>query len=307
MIKRMLRPFVRKIAAFLNREDNLRRFRASRLYQELVLRNENEVSRMQEEYSALAADSDARNLLKLKERKYYSQNGEDGILLYLFSLVGAGEKTFIEFGIEDGVECNAANLALNFNWRGLFIEGSAALAGRARRFYHGRHGCSPERVRIINAFVTRENVNQLFSEHGPHGELALLSIDVDGNDYWIWDAVTAVKPRIVVIEYNASFGANRSVTVKYEPAFDRYQKHPSGWYHGASVKALAKLGERKGYVLAGCDSHGANAFFVRADIAKGQITPMTPEEAYYPSIPRLREATVEEQFARIAHLELVEV
>lgn len=288
-------------------ETNVRRMRWSKLYRELIQREDNQVARLQAEYAGLVRDPDKRARLRLHERKIFSQSGEDGLLLHLFSIVGAPGKTFIEFGIEDGTECNSANLAIHFGWRGLFIEGSPHLAEKARQFYHSRHRLDAGHVRVECAFVTRENVNELFAKGGFTGGLDLLSIDIDGGDYWVWEQVRAVNPRIVVMEYNASFGSEETVTVPYEPAFDRYRKHPSGWYHGASLAALTKLANTKGYLLAGCDSLGANAFFVRRDLAAGRLEEFTPAEAFYPSAPRLREKTQAEQMALLWHLPLVKV
>lgn len=307
MLKNRIKKIFRRIFERIESDVNIRRIKSWNLYREVVLRQENEIRRMQSEYPHLIADSSKKSAFRVHERRYYSQNGEDGILLYLFSKVGTRNKNFIEFGIEDGVECNAANLAINFGWSGLFIEGSPHLAQKARNFYHNRHKIPPERVKIVSEFLTIENVNQVFEQNLMTGEIDLLSIDIDGNDYWLWQSITCVNPRIVVIEYNASFGVERSITVEYDPAFDARRKHPSGWYHGASLRALVKLGKKKNYILVGCDSSGTNAFFVRADIAHGKIEEMFPDEAFYPSVPRLRVASQEEQFRTIQHLNFVEV
>ena len=125
-------------------------------------------------------------------------------------------------------------------------------------------------------------IDDLLVEVGADGEIDLLSIDIDGNDLWVWEAVARTSARVVVVEYNASFGPDRSVSVPYDPDFDRMARHPSGYYHGASVTALARLGARKGYVLAGCDSNGVNAFFVRGDCAPEIVPPADPAEAWRP-------------------------
>jgi hypothetical protein len=108
----------------------------------------------------------------------------------------------------------------------------------------------------------------------------ILSIDVDGVDYWLWRAATAISPRIVIIEYNASFGPEASVTVPYEPEFDRTEKGVNGHYHGASITALARLANQKGYVLLGCDRAGANAFFLRADLLNDSLYEVPPSRAH---------------------------
>jgi hypothetical protein len=302
-----LKRLLRRMDRSLFEENNIRRITSLHTFRELADRHPGLMNAMRSTHPELIRGLDKRARLQMAERRIYSQGGEDGLLLHFFSTAGAPNKTFIEFGIEDGVECNAANLAVNFGWHGLFLEGSPHLVERARAFYHQRHGLPATAVRIENRFVTRDNVNTLFREAGFDGEVDLLSIDIDGADYWIWEAVTTVRPRVVAIEYNASFGAERSVTVPYEAEFDRYRKHTSGWYHGASLGALAKLAAARGYALAGCDSFGANAFFVRRDVMCPGVEEFTVAEAFYPSVPRLRECSQEAQFNLIRHLPLTEI
>jgi hypothetical protein len=229
-----------------------------------------------------------------------SQNGEDGILFFLFSLIGSTNRYFVEFGIEDGRECNTANLSIHFGWRGLLIEGSAEYSARARAYYDAQLREDRERVQIANALIQPDNINRLFTEKKVPPEIDLLSIDIDGNDYWVWHALDATSPRVVVIEYNASFGPERSLTVEYDPAFDRWKKHDSGYYHGASLSALNKLANAKGYALVGCDRRGVNAFFVQEDALTAPLRKLPPQEAFFPHFQRIE--SVEEQFARMQHL-----
>ena len=306
MIKEAAKPALKALSRLWKKVVKPARSKKRQWYQELIVRQDNAIRQMQDHYSTLLNNQSAKSLLKARERKYYSQNGEDGLLLYFLSQTGAPTKKFIEFGIEDGTECNSANLVINFGWNGLFIEGSKGMADLAKQFFHKQHQRNPGDVKVAAAFVTAENINKIFSENGFQGELDLLSIDVDGNDYWIWQSITVVNPRVVAIEYNASFGPERSLTVKYDPAFDRFKKHPSGLYHGASLAALTQLGQKKRYQLVGCDSTGTNAFFVRKDVA-GNLQEMTPSEAFYPSAHRLRKASLKEQFDRISHLEFEKI
>jgi hypothetical protein len=116
--------------------------------------------------------------------------------------------------------------------------------------------------------VTRENINDLVSSHGFAGEIDLLSIDIDGIDYWVWEQLTSCRPRVVIVEYNPFLGADRSVTIPYDPEFDRHRFDvPRFAYYGASLRALVKLGARKGYRLVLVEPRGVNAFFVREDLA----------------------------------------
>jgi hypothetical protein len=242
--------------------------------------------------------------LNRAEARVYSQNGEDGIIAWLFSQIGTTNRTFVEFGIGDGSECNTANLSLTFGWRGLLLEADAEQAERARAFYASRP--TPPEVRIVTARVTPETIDELLRGNGVEGEIDLLSLDIDGNDYWVWQAISAIDPRVVVIEYNASFGPERSVSVPYKERFDRYREHMSGFYHGASLAALAKLGAEKGYLLMGCDSRGGNAFFVKSDAAAGKLEAVEPREAYGPLWERAH-LTPKQQFDQIRHLELVAI
>ena len=248
-------------------------------------------------YPQLAAEPAPLNRA---EARVYSQNGEDGILAWLLAQVGAPNRTFVEFGIEDGRECNTANLSRTFGWSGLLLEADASHVESARAFYDRFPG-----VRILRAEVTPENIDPLLREHGPP-EVDLLSLDIDGNDYWVWRAITAIEPRVVAIEYNATFGAERSVTVPYRDGFDRYAEHASGFYHGASLAALAKLGDEKGYALVGCDSRGANAFFVRRSLLAEQLPEVEPHEAWFPLWERAH-LTPDQQLEQIRHLPLVDV
>jgi len=219
---------------------------------------------------------DQKHILRLNEFSVYSQNGEDGILNYIFSKIKNKNKTFIEFGVEDGKECNTANLSINFGWNGLLIEGDKKMALKTKEFYKDLP------VKVVNQFVTKANINNIFKENGIVGEIDLLSIDIDGNDYWIWKEINAVNPRVVIVEYNCSFG-EQNIVIPYSDSFNRFSKHPSGLYFGASLSSLTKLAKTKKYILIGCDSEGANAFFVRKDVARGKFKEISPKEAFYDS------------------------
>ncbi len=247
-----------------------------------------------------------KNDFRSKEYKVHSQNGEDGLMLYIFSQIGVTNRTFIEFGIGDGTECIAANLLLNFGWSGLMIEGSSDCVNYASNYYNSNPKMQGE-LKILNKFITQENINSLFKEGGIEGEIDMLSIDIDGNDYWVWKAIDIVSPRVIIIEYNATFGSDTPITVEYDPEFVRHDKHESGYYHGISLKAAEKLGKEKGYVLVGCDSEGVNAFFVRKDIPLGNLQVISAEEAYYEQRVRVDVEPTEKQFNTIKHLPLVEV
>lgn len=198
-----------------------------------------------------------------------SQNQEDGITLALLREAGIATRTFVEIGsgLSGG---NSAVLAREWGWRGLMIDGGGdtRMAQVGRRF---------PGVTAVQAWVTRENVNDLIASHGYAGEVDFFSLDLDGVDYWIWDAVTVCTPRVVVLEYNSMFGPDRAVTVPYDPAFDRGRHH--AMYFGASLAAWVALAARKGYRLVAVEPSGINAFFLRHDLAP-QIPAIEAARAY---------------------------
>ncbi|MBT4207186.1 hypothetical protein HOE22_02450 [Candidatus Woesearchaeota archaeon] len=242
------------------------------------------------------------------EFKIYSKHGGDGILAYIFSKIGATNHTFIEMGVEDGRECNTSNLSFNLGWKGLLIDANEDWIKSARAFYKEKLGSNADNIKMTANFVTAENINQLITDSGFRGEIDLLSIDIDSNDYWVWKSINVINPRVVVMEYNAAM-SNESVTIKYDPDFHykgTSQKYPL--YFGASLKALVKLGKEKGYILVGCDTHGHDAFFVRSDVAEGKFVELSSEEAFYPNPYTLKKfGSVEEQFKQIRHLDLIQI
>jgi hypothetical protein len=226
--------------------------------------------------------SEQKHLLLSSESKTYSQFKEDGILRLISDRIGTTDRRFVEFGIGNGQECNTANLSIHHGWSGLLMDGNAKDVEKAKRYYAGRSEVRAGQVNIIQAFITAENINDLLAANGMTGAIDLLSLDIDGNDLWVWQAIHAIDPRVVVIEYNAAFGADKSVSVVYDAAFERFAKHPSGLYHGAALDALAVVGRTRGYVLIGCESSGVNAFFVkRADAERAAFMEISPQEAYY--------------------------
>lgn len=236
------------------------------------------------------------------EFSYYSQNGEDGLILFLLSKIGVAHHYVVEIGTGDARQCNSINLIRNFGWRGCLIEASESCSAKANDYF--RQCRISDRIQLLQVTARPENIRDLFRQAGVSSQVDVLSIDIDSYDYWLWLAIDMISPRLVVIEYNASFGPVRSVTVPYANEWAPV----SIYYHGASVTALARLGRQKAYVLAGCDSKGVNAFFIRADLAAAAgIAPVTPAQAFYPHFRRTRKLSVEAQYQAIAHLPLVKV
>ena len=212
------------------------------------------------------------------EFRVHSQWGEDGIIDWLVQTVPIQDTTFVEFGVENYQEANTRFLLQNRNWRGLIMDGNPAyMANLTTEQIYWRHD-----IRAVSAFVTRQNINHLLVENGIRGDIGLLSIDIDGNDYWILEAITVISPRILICEYNAVLGDMRAVTIPYSQDFSRIKAHPSGQYFGASIKALTNLAARKGYEFVGTCSNGVNAFFVRNDLF-GAIADRIMDRRVFPS------------------------
>jgi len=191
------------------------------------------------------------------ELRVFSQNGEDGVIAELVRRAGAPGRFFVEFGIGPGLEGNCVSLAQVLGWSGLFIEPSDDAHEELARRFAGHPA-----VRTEHAGVTPDNVEELFALGGVPAEPDVLSIDVDGNDYWIWEALERFRPRIVVIEYNGSLDPSRRLV---QP-LDLASSYDGTDFYGASLGALHALGESKGYRLAHTDLAGVNAFFVRSDL-----------------------------------------
>ena len=197
------------------------------------------------------------------EFRVFSQWGEDGIIDWLIERLEIPTHRFIEFGVEDYSEANTRFLLVNRNWRGLVMDGSDSNIARVKADdLSWRHDLTAEA-----AFITRDNIDALITAAGFSGEAGLLSIDVDGNDYWIWERMASVNPIVCVCEYNAVFGDVAPISIPYDDKFERTKAHSSNLYFGASIAALRSLAAKKGYELVGTNSAGNNAFFVRNDYA----------------------------------------
>lgn len=209
------------------------------------------------------------------EFRVFSQWGEDGIIQYLVTRVAIERRVFVEFGVENYTESNTRFLLTNDNWSGVVIDGSAQNIEYIRRdpIYWATN------LKAECAFVTKDNINTLLTTSGLAGDIGLLSVDIDGNDYWVWQAIDVISPRIVICEYNSQFGPIAEVTTPYDGGFVRDTAHFSRVYYGASIGALVSLAGSKGYSLVASNSAGNNAFFVRNDVL-GLLPVLTPKQAY---------------------------
>jgi hypothetical protein len=221
------------------------------------------------------------------EQQVYSQNGEDGAIDEIFRRIGTTNRCFVEMGCGEGLENNGAYRLL-LGWKGLMIEGNPAFVEQIRRTFHAE--IARGRLRATAAFIDTANVNQLIADANLPDEIDLLSLDIDMNTLWVWRAITKVKPRVVVIEYNSQLPPSVDWSVAYKP--------DSGWYNnshmGASLKALELSGRAMGYELVGCDLTGTNAYFVERSLVQDKFAdPFTSENHYEP--PRY------ELFGRTGH------
>lgn len=195
------------------------------------------------------------------EFKVYSQWGDDGIIQYLVNRIDISNNSFIEFGVENYTESNTRFLLINNNWSGLVMDGSASNIEQIKQSdLYWKYD-----IKALNVFVTCENINELILSGSFAKNVGILSIDIDGNDYWVWEAITVIEPVIVIIEYNSIFGPDRPWTIPYKPDFDRTRAHYSNLYFGSSLLSLCDLAEKKGYYFVGCSSSGNNAYFVKKD------------------------------------------
>ena len=205
-----------------------------------------------------------------------SQNEEDGIIHAIFDTVGDGSRRFVEIGAGTNGG-NSGFLASECGWSGMMLEANEDRLSKLKMHFE------PLGITCLGNWVARENINDFIRDSGCEGEIDLLSIDIDGNDYWIWEAITACSPRLVIIEYNSLFGPDRAVVVPYDPEFDRHRfveaAEGGHYYFGASLQALSRLAEQKGYRLVVTEPRGVNAFFLRNDVGQ-EIPACDPSSAY---------------------------
>jgi hypothetical protein len=214
--------------------------------------------------------------LSAHEHKGFSRHGEDGIVAEIFRRIGTTNRYFVEFGASDGTESNTL-LWLCAGWSGLWMEGDPDAVARAQQRF--RSYIAAGKLTIRQALIDAENVEGLFREAGVPEEFDLLSLDIDYNDYYVWEAIQSFRPRVVEIEYNAIWPPDVEWVVPYDPK--------AMWDHtarfGASLKSFEKLGRQKGYSLVGCAFRGGNAFFVRDDLLGDHFSaPYTAERHYEP-------------------------
>jgi Methyltransferase domain len=213
------------------------------------------------------------------EFRCFSQNGEDGILLYIFSILGTTNRCVVEICAGDGIECNSANLIVNHGWYGLLFDADEQNIIRGSEFYLKCQDTFSAPPTLVAAWITAENVNSLILENGFAGDIDLLSLDMDGMDYWVWRAIQCISPRVIILEFNPAWGPERAVAVPYQADFRiDYSRRPL--YAGASLPAFVKLGREKGYRFVGTQRLGFNALFVRSGLGEDLLPEITPTQCF---------------------------
>lgn len=193
--------------------------------------------------------SEAKTInLRKYEKSIYSQNGEDGVLEKIFSLLGTKKGYCVEFSAMDGlVWSNTLNLR-NQNWKCLLMS----------------TGDENLEINLHKECVTPENIEELFKKYGVPKDFDLVSIDIDSMDWYVWRALgKQYRPKVVLIEYNQYFGNKLDYVVAYDPFFIWDNK---SMYFGASLEAYYLLGKDLGYTLVYVENQGVNAFFIRDDL-----------------------------------------
>lgn len=261
-VKNLIARFQKALATLANINQ---RFDEVKINQGIIISNLNE-------------NKTSKNL-KDYEFKVFSQWGEDGIIQHLTKSIEIKNKTFIEFGVEDFFESNCRFLLMKDDWKGFVMDGSSNSIQRLKQsyFYWKHH------IDAVDAFITKDNINDLLAKSGFAEDLGILSVDLDGNDYYILEAIENFKPRILICEYNPVFGGTRKITIPYQPDFYRTNTHYSNLYWGASLAAMTYLANKKGYALVGTNTAGNNAFYVRKDLLNDKVEVLSVETAYSPS------------------------
>lgn len=213
------------------------------------------------------------------EFRCFSQNGEDGILLYIFSILGTTNRRVVEISAGDGIECNSANLIINHGWHGLLFDGDEQNISRGKDFYAKCQDTFAAPPTQVASWVTAENVNSLIADNGFAGDVDLLSLDIDGMDYWIWRSIRHISPRVIILEFNPVWGPDRAVSIPYQADYRMdFSRHP--YYAGGSLTAFVKLGREKGYRLVGSQRLGFNALFVRSGLGEDLLPEISPQQCF---------------------------
>jgi hypothetical protein len=255
-VAKMLKSILRKVpivSQLLEANHNLK----------LALNESVAIKRLQQESSveslkARPCYDDPKCLIR-HEGQFFSQNGEDGIIAEIFQRIGIKDRNFVEIGLGNGLESNTAFL-LQQGWKGWWFEANEAGCSEARILFS--EACASQLLRIVETFVKAETIDPVFRENKIPDEIDLLSIDIDRNTYYAWEALSAFRPRLAVIEYNGLIPPS----VDYKVPYCANAQWDGSGQLGAGLKSLELLANQMGYRLVGCELMGINAFFVREDL-----------------------------------------
>lgn len=236
--------------------------------------------------------------------RVFSQYEEDGLILAVFSAIGTTTKTFVDIGAADGINSNCANLAANFGWHGLMVDGNADAIAHGTAYYAALRDTELYPPRLVAAMVTRDNVNGLIRDAGLAGAIDFLSIDMDGNDYWVLEAIltapNGIRPRVVMVEANLAFGVE-PLTIPYDAGF--VHDHGAYEFYGAGAAALVGLLQQFDYRLVGANEQGFNLLLVQNGIGEQALPAITLAETQ--RHPRVRDfrlpAEIRERLVRVDH------
>lgn len=228
----------------------------------------------------------SKNISSLKdvEFKIFSQFGDDGIIQWLINNIEIDNEFFVEFGVENYKEANTKFLMFNNNWSGFVMDGSNNnINNLKKQDYFWKYNLIAKDV-----FITKDNINNLLLEQNINPNIGLLHIDLNGNDYYIFDEINCINPNILILEYNSLFGIDREISVPYREDFNRTKAHYSNLFFGASLKSLHSLAYKKGFIFIGCNQAGNNAYFIRKDKINSKIKEVSLEDGYV--ISKFRES-----------------
>jgi hypothetical protein len=229
------------------------------------------------QWKALA---DAGVLLDLADVGFqnFSEFEEDGVLLYLFTILGTTNRTVVEIASQDGRICMASNLIVHHRWTGHLYDGDPIHVRSGQRFFAKHPATRSFPPKLSARWFDRRIINDVLREDGVPPEIDLLSLDLDGIDLYLWDALTWTRPRVLICEFNNVVPIDRALTVPYEAAFKFSDRPPAEHlFRSASLKAYQHVSAAKGYRYIGCNALGFNAYFLRNDVGANEFAAADPQ------------------------------
>ncbi len=263
-LKQIVKSIVRSISSSIKREQNTQ-------VEQTMIANQ---------YRLMQKMLTPQEMPKFKDVgfKVHSQFDEDGILLYIFSIIGTVNKRVVEICAGDGIVCMAANLIINHGWDALLFDGDRVSVANGIKYYKLNPSTSVFPPKFVRAWITKDNIDKLITDNGFTGEIDLLSIDIDGNDYYIMEAIQSVKPRVIICETHNVVPANLAVTMPYKEDYYYLDGKQHEEFRSVSLLAMQKLLSQRGYKLVGAHKYGFNAIFMLKELGKDIFPEVTVEE-----------------------------